>query len=171
MFRNHFAIAVVNLLVADSVSLTSEMVVMKNAGFFLIQRQRWTIFDLFSRLICPKIAVELALYLGDTPWWRRELGVTHGQCKNGRKLTEWWFWWKGLKYLSLYWRYWCSKYSPCVPIGNGESLVMVWGGVRWEPASGSLWGEPHQYKNSAKLAKWPKSNVLRSSKSRLTLSS
>ena len=68
MFRNHFVIAVVDLLVADSVSLTSDMVVMKNAGFSLIQKQRWTIFDRFSYLICPKFAEELALYLGDTPW-------------------------------------------------------------------------------------------------------
>ena len=44
-------------------------------------------------------------------------------------------------------------FPPCVLIINGGSLVTVWGEVRWEPASESLWDEPNQYKNSAKLAK------------------
>jgi len=42
---------------------------------------------------------------------------------------------------------------PCVPIVDGGSLVTVWGGVRWEPASESLWDEPNIYNKSAKLAK------------------
>ena len=63
----------------------------------------------------------------------------------------------------------CSKFPPCVPIFDGGSLVTVWGGVRREPASESLWDEPNQNKNSSKLAKmaqngqnpalWPLLNV------------
>ena len=63
----------------------------------------------------------------------------------------------------------CSKFPPCVPIFYGGSLVTVWGGVRWEPASESLWDEQNQYKNSSKLEKmaqngqnpalWPLVNV------------
>ena len=43
--------------------------------------------------------------------------------------------------------------SPCVPTIDVGSLVTVWGGVRWEPASQSSWDEPNWYKNSAKLVK------------------
>ena len=59
----------------------------------------------------------------------------------------------GLKNVGLGLRVRCSKFPPCVPIVDGGSLVTVWDGVRREPASESLWDEPNQYKNSAKLAK------------------